>query len=197
MFSLLIICLYLYSHRQLLHVPICYVSQHSLFFVLIGCDLSLGLLWFAVASEAPDGGSAPRAEGEDHHRPHTCGRAGRPHRRGQRQQHQPGHTHTGEARPPVLPSPPSPPSSSLTSPISSSLLQEIMVYLAMSIRTQASLFSEMFRLRIGLIIQVMTTELAQSLNCTGEAGKIGRRWCFKIRLQLQIIFSIDRLIFGL
>ncbi|XP_022616994.1 phosphorylase b kinase regulatory subunit alpha, skeletal muscle isoform-like isoform X1 [Seriola dumerili] len=48
------------------------------------------------------------------------------------------------------------------------LTQEIMVYLAMSIRTQPSLFSEMFRLRIGLIIQVMATELAQSLNCSGE-----------------------------
>nr|XP_046236478.1 phosphorylase b kinase regulatory subunit alpha, skeletal muscle isoform isoform X4 [Scatophagus argus] len=48
------------------------------------------------------------------------------------------------------------------------LTQEIMVYLAMSIRAQPSLFSEMFRLRIGLIIQVMATELAQSLNCSGE-----------------------------
>ncbi|XP_037615645.1 phosphorylase b kinase regulatory subunit alpha, skeletal muscle isoform isoform X10 [Sebastes umbrosus] len=48
------------------------------------------------------------------------------------------------------------------------LTQEIMVYLAMSIRTEPSLFSEMFRLRIGLIIQVMATELAQSLNCSGE-----------------------------
>ncbi|XP_063756773.1 phosphorylase b kinase regulatory subunit alpha, skeletal muscle isoform isoform X5 [Eleginops maclovinus] len=48
------------------------------------------------------------------------------------------------------------------------LTQEIMVYLAMSIRTQPSLFSEMFRLRIGLIIQVMATELGQSLNCSGE-----------------------------
>ncbi|XP_043952966.1 phosphorylase b kinase regulatory subunit alpha, skeletal muscle isoform isoform X6 [Gambusia affinis] len=48
------------------------------------------------------------------------------------------------------------------------LTQEIMVYLAMSIRTQPSLFSEMFRLRIGLIIQVMAAELAQSLSCSGE-----------------------------
>ncbi|KAL7375039.1 hypothetical protein ABVT39_011015 [Epinephelus coioides] len=48
------------------------------------------------------------------------------------------------------------------------LTQEIMVYLAMSIRTQPNLFSEMFRLRIGLIIQVMATELAHSLNCSGE-----------------------------
>lgn len=43
------------------------------------------------------------------------------------------------------------------------------MYLAMIIRTQPSLFSEMFRLRIGLIIQVMATELAQSLNCSGTA----------------------------
>ncbi|XP_030636698.1 phosphorylase b kinase regulatory subunit alpha, skeletal muscle isoform isoform X4 [Chanos chanos] len=48
------------------------------------------------------------------------------------------------------------------------LTQEIMVYLAMNIRAQPSLFREMFRLRIGLIIQVMATELAQSLNCSGE-----------------------------
>uniref|UniRef100_A0A8C7N741 Phosphorylase b kinase regulatory subunit n=1 Tax=Oncorhynchus kisutch TaxID=8019 RepID=A0A8C7N741_ONCKI len=48
------------------------------------------------------------------------------------------------------------------------LTQEIMVFLAMCIRTQPKLFSEMFRLRIGLIIQVMATELAQSLNCSGE-----------------------------
>lgn len=41
------------------------------------------------------------------------------------------------------------------------------MYLAMNIRTQPGLFSEMFRLRIGLIIQVMATELAQSLNCSG------------------------------
>ncbi|XP_064835245.1 phosphorylase b kinase regulatory subunit alpha, skeletal muscle isoform-like [Oncorhynchus masou masou] len=48
------------------------------------------------------------------------------------------------------------------------LTQEIIVFLAMCIRTQPKLFSEMFRLRIGLIIQVMATELAQSLNCSGE-----------------------------
>ncbi|XP_049322410.1 phosphorylase b kinase regulatory subunit alpha, skeletal muscle isoform isoform X1 [Astyanax mexicanus] len=48
------------------------------------------------------------------------------------------------------------------------LTQEIMVFLAMSIRTQPNLFSEMFRIRIGLILQVMVTELAQSLNCSGE-----------------------------
>lgn len=37
----------------------------------------------------------------------------------------------------------------------------------MYMRTQPGLFAEMFRLRIGLIIQVMATELAQSLQCPG------------------------------
>ncbi|XP_051485922.1 phosphorylase b kinase regulatory subunit alpha, skeletal muscle isoform isoform X3 [Apus apus] len=50
------------------------------------------------------------------------------------------------------------------------LTQEIMVYLAMYMRTQPALFAEMFRIRIGLIIQVMATELALSLHCSaGEA----------------------------
>ncbi|XP_039210857.1 phosphorylase b kinase regulatory subunit alpha, skeletal muscle isoform isoform X1 [Crotalus tigris] len=48
------------------------------------------------------------------------------------------------------------------------LTQEIMVYLAMYIRTQPALFAEMFRLRVGLIIQVMAMELAQSLCCSDE-----------------------------
>ncbi|XP_031746093.1 phosphorylase b kinase regulatory subunit alpha, skeletal muscle isoform isoform X2 [Xenopus tropicalis] len=48
------------------------------------------------------------------------------------------------------------------------LTQEIMVYLAMYMRTQPSLFAEMFRLRIGLIIQVMATELSHSLRCSAE-----------------------------
>lgn len=48
------------------------------------------------------------------------------------------------------------------------LNQEIVVYLAMYVRAQPSLFVEMLRLRIGLIIQVMATELARSLNCSGK-----------------------------
>ncbi|NXK41979.1 KPB1 kinase, partial [Piprites chloris] len=48
------------------------------------------------------------------------------------------------------------------------LTQEIMVYLAMYIRTQPALFVEMFRIRIGLIIQVMATELAHSLHCSAR-----------------------------
>ncbi|XP_038172187.1 phosphorylase b kinase regulatory subunit alpha, skeletal muscle isoform isoform X4 [Arvicola amphibius] len=53
------------------------------------------------------------------------------------------------------------------------LTQEIMVYLAMYMRTQPGLFAEMFRLRIGLIIQVMTTELAHSLRCSAEEATEG------------------------
>uniref|UniRef100_H3C3D1 Phosphorylase b kinase regulatory subunit n=1 Tax=Tetraodon nigroviridis TaxID=99883 RepID=H3C3D1_TETNG len=48
------------------------------------------------------------------------------------------------------------------------LTQEIMVYLAMYIRSQPVLFGDMLRLRIGLIMQVMATELARSLHCSGE-----------------------------
>ncbi|XP_074523240.1 phosphorylase b kinase regulatory subunit alpha, liver isoform isoform X2 [Halichoeres trimaculatus] len=48
------------------------------------------------------------------------------------------------------------------------LTQEIMVYLAMYIRSQPALFGDMLRLRIGLIMQVMATELARSLHCSGE-----------------------------
>ncbi|XP_051877023.1 phosphorylase b kinase regulatory subunit alpha, skeletal muscle isoform isoform X2 [Pristis pectinata] len=50
------------------------------------------------------------------------------------------------------------------------LTQEVMVYLAMYARTEPNLFAEMFRLRIGLIIQVMATEMANCLNCSGEAA---------------------------
>uniref|UniRef100_UPI00398E4BF5 phosphorylase b kinase regulatory subunit alpha, skeletal muscle isoform-like isoform X7 n=1 Tax=Pristiophorus japonicus TaxID=55135 RepID=UPI00398E4BF5 len=48
------------------------------------------------------------------------------------------------------------------------LTQEVVVYLAMYIRTEPNLFAEMFRLRIGLIIQVMASELANCLKCSGE-----------------------------
>ncbi|XP_036083138.1 phosphorylase b kinase regulatory subunit alpha, skeletal muscle isoform isoform X4 [Rousettus aegyptiacus] len=53
------------------------------------------------------------------------------------------------------------------------LTQEILVYLAMYMRTQPGLFAEMFRLRIGLIIQVMATELAHSLRCSAEEATDG------------------------
>ncbi|KAK4317525.1 hypothetical protein Pmani_011373 [Petrolisthes manimaculis] len=45
------------------------------------------------------------------------------------------------------------------------LTQELVVYLAMFIRTEPSLFNEMLRLRVGLIIQVMASELARTIQC--------------------------------
>jgi len=47
---------------------------------------------------------------------------------------------------------------------SSALTQEILTYLAMFIKTQPSLFHGMLRLRVGLIIQVMASELARTLS---------------------------------
>lgn len=48
------------------------------------------------------------------------------------------------------------------------LTQELLVYLAMFIRTEPQLFHEMLRLRVGLIIQVMAKELSRTLACDGE-----------------------------
>ncbi|XP_031338825.1 probable phosphorylase b kinase regulatory subunit alpha isoform X4 [Photinus pyralis] len=48
------------------------------------------------------------------------------------------------------------------------LTQELLVYLAMFIRTEPQLFLEMLRLRVGLIIQVMATELSRTIICGGE-----------------------------
>ncbi|CAG2224076.1 Phosphorylase b kinase regulatory subunit alpha, skeletal muscle isoform,Phosphorylase b kinase regulatory subunit alpha, liver isoform,Probable phosphorylase b kinase regulatory subunit alpha [Mytilus edulis] len=47
-----------------------------------------------------------------------------------------------------------------------SLTQELLIYLAMFIRTEPKLFKEMLRLRVGLIIQVMASELARTLKCS-------------------------------
>ncbi|XP_046368664.1 probable phosphorylase b kinase regulatory subunit alpha isoform X4 [Haliotis rufescens] len=49
-----------------------------------------------------------------------------------------------------------------------SLTQELLIYLAMFIRTEPKLLHEMLRLRVGLIIQVMAMELSRTLQCTGE-----------------------------
>ncbi|XP_052675492.1 phosphorylase b kinase regulatory subunit alpha, liver isoform-like isoform X3 [Crassostrea angulata] len=49
-----------------------------------------------------------------------------------------------------------------------SLTQELLIYLAMFIRTEPKLFNEMLRLRVGLIIQVMASELARTLKCSGD-----------------------------
>ena len=38
----------------------------------------------------------------------------------------------------------------------------------MFIRTEPKLFNEMLRIRVGLIIQVMASELARTLKCSGK-----------------------------
>jgi phosphorylase kinase alpha/beta subunit len=48
-----------------------------------------------------------------------------------------------------------------------SLTQEVLIYLAMFVRTEPKLFNEMLRLRVGLIIQVMASEMARTLKCSG------------------------------
>ncbi|KAF2355588.1 Glycoside hydrolase family 15/Phosphorylase b kinase regulatory chain family [Trinorchestia longiramus] len=48
------------------------------------------------------------------------------------------------------------------------LTQELLVYLAMFIRTEPELFQEMLRLRVGLIIQVMALELARTILCSKD-----------------------------
>lgn len=48
------------------------------------------------------------------------------------------------------------------------LTQELLLYMSMLIRTEPQLFSEMIRLRTGLIIQVMSGELQRLLHCSPE-----------------------------
>lgn len=54
--------------------------------------------------------------------------------------------------------------------------QELLIYLAMFIRTEPKLFNEMLRLRVGLIIQVMASELARTLKCSGENFELLHRF---------------------
>ena len=49
-----------------------------------------------------------------------------------------------------------------------SLTQEVLVYLAMFIRTEPNLFHGMLRLRVGLILQVMASEMARTLQISGQ-----------------------------
>jgi len=53
----------------------------------------------------------------------------------------------------------------------SSLSQEILIYLAMFIRTEPFLFNGMLRLRVGLIIQVMASELSRTLSIPLEEAE--------------------------
>ncbi|KAF6026366.1 hypothetical protein EB796_015340 [Bugula neritina] len=48
------------------------------------------------------------------------------------------------------------------------LHQELLLYMSMYVRTEPRLFHEMLRVRIGLVIAVMTKELSHCLNCSEE-----------------------------
>ena len=48
------------------------------------------------------------------------------------------------------------------------LTQELVLYLAMFVRTEPALFLEMLRLRVGLIIRVMASELSRSVKCDSD-----------------------------
>ena len=51
---------------------------------------------------------------------------------------------------------------------SAMLTEELLIYFGLFVRTEPQLFTEMLRIRIGLIIQVMASELARTLVCSGE-----------------------------
>ena len=50
------------------------------------------------------------------------------------------------------------------------LTKELILYLAMFVRTEPALFNEMLRLRVGLIIRVMASELSRSIKCEGDVA---------------------------
>eukprot|EP00124_Ichthyophonus_hoferi_P001166 Ihof_evm7s55 gene=Ihof_evmTU7s55 len=76
-------------------------------------------------------------------------------------------------------------------PSASVLTQELLVYLAMFIRTEPALFNEMLRVRVGLIIRVMISELARNLECTENTAYeyLLRRSPFEMKNLLHHILS--------
>eukprot|EP00112_Aurelia_sp_Birch-Aquarium-sp1_P009484 Seg208.3_Seg208.2_Seg208.5 transcript_id=Seg208.3_Seg208.2_Seg208.5/GoldUCD/mRNA.D3Y31 product="Phosphorylase b kinase regulatory subunit alpha liver isoform" protein_id=Seg208.3_Seg208.2_Seg208.5/GoldUCD/D3Y31 len=53
------------------------------------------------------------------------------------------------------------------------LMQELLVYLSMFVKTEPTLFNEMLRLRVGLIMEVMAAEFARATSLTGEEAAEG------------------------
>ena len=62
------------------------------------------------------------------------------------------------------------------------------MYLGIFVRTEPSLFNEMLRLRVGLIIEVMVAELARSLDCSGKIHSVFLS-CFESKSGLKLGFS--------
>eukprot|EP00123_Amoebidium_parasiticum_P014558 comp22555_c0_seq1/m.34320 comp22555_c0_seq1/g.34320 ORF comp22555_c0_seq1/g.34320 comp22555_c0_seq1/m.34320 type:complete len:1285 (-) comp22555_c0_seq1:310-4164(-) len=76
-------------------------------------------------------------------------------------------------------------------PAVSVLTQELLVYLAMFIRTEPALFNEMLRVRVGLIIRVMMSELARNLECSENTAYeyLLRRSPFEMKSLLHHMLS--------
>eukprot|EP00795_Rhopilema_esculentum_P000411 gene411-10079_t len=53
------------------------------------------------------------------------------------------------------------------------LMQELLVYLSMFVKTEPNLFNEMLRLRVGLIMEVMAAEFARATGLNGEDAAEG------------------------
>ena len=51
------------------------------------------------------------------------------------------------------------------------LPQELLVYLSMFVKTEPTLFNEMLRLRVGLIMEVMAAEFARATALTGKCSE--------------------------
>lgn len=73
----------------------------------------------------------------------------------------------------------------------SNIKQEILVYLAMFIKAEPQLFNEMLRLRIGLIQNVMVTELASITGLSSEDAteRLLSYTPFQLKIMLHHIFS--------
>ncbi|KNC83173.1 hypothetical protein SARC_04559 [Sphaeroforma arctica JP610] len=71
------------------------------------------------------------------------------------------------------------------------LTQEFLVYLAMFIRSEPALFNEMLRVRVGLIIRVMMSELARNLDCSENLAYeyLLRRSPFELKSLLHHMLS--------
>uniref|UniRef100_A0A5S6QS11 Phosphorylase b kinase regulatory subunit n=1 Tax=Trichuris muris TaxID=70415 RepID=A0A5S6QS11_TRIMR len=71
------------------------------------------------------------------------------------------------------------------------ITQEVLIYLGMFIRTEPHLFSEMLRLRVGLIIQIMISELARGLRISGEqaAAQVTNLSPYELKTLLHHILS--------
>eukprot|EP01135_Chromosphaera_perkinsii_P003086 Nk52_evm33s234 gene=Nk52_evmTU33s234 len=73
---------------------------------------------------------------------------------------------------------------------SASLTQEILVYCAMVIRTRPELFAQVLRIRVGLIIKVMASELTVDRELRGEEDALSELMCLSPFEMKTLFFQI-------